>query len=115
MCGLAGYASDDRPELRAELEAKGHRFRGTRDTEVLVHPYDELGEGLLDHLDGMFAFGLWDGLRRRLLLARDSSGIASMGSRPLYIGGSAMLTASDWDDDGARLPRPQWPAYQRVG
>ena len=62
-------------ELQRELEARGHRFRSRSDVEVILHLYEELGPACLARLRGMFAFALWDGPRRRLLLARDRIGI----------------------------------------
>jgi asparagine synthase (glutamine-hydrolysing) len=66
-------------ELRRELETRGHRFATASDTEVLVHLYEEHGDGFVERLRGMFAIALWDGRERRLLLARDRFGI-----KPLY-------------------------------
>lgn len=66
-------------ELRASLRAKGHVFHSSCDTEVLVHLYEDVGIRLVDHLRGMYAFGIWDTARQRLLLARDPFGV-----KPLY-------------------------------
>ncbi len=65
--------------LRDRLERQGHRFRSRSDAEVIVHAYEEYGEDCASHLDGMFAFAIWDMEQRRLLLARDR-----MGEKPLY-------------------------------
>jgi asparagine synthase (glutamine-hydrolysing) len=67
-------------ELRAELEARGVTFRTKGDTEVVLRAYEVWGEAAVERLRGMFAFGLWDARRGRLVLARDPLGI-----KPLYL------------------------------
>jgi asparagine synthase (glutamine-hydrolysing) len=62
-------------ELRRELESRGRVFRTASDTEVILQSYEAFGVECLARLRGMFAFALWDGRRRRLLLARDRVGI----------------------------------------
>ncbi len=74
-------------ELRAGLEARGRTFTSQSDTEVMLQLYDEKQERMLDDLRGMFTLALWDGARRRMLLARDPYGI-----KPLY-----------YADDGATI------------
>jgi asparagine synthase (glutamine-hydrolysing) len=66
-------------ELRAELARGGHRFYTESDTEVIVHLYEQHGERFVEYLNGQFAIALWDQKRRRLVLARDRTGI-----RPLF-------------------------------
>ncbi|MDD5491364.1 MAG: asparagine synthase (glutamine-hydrolyzing) [bacterium] len=62
------------PELRKQLEIRGHRFYTRTDTEVVVHLYEEYGHDCVKHLRGMFAFAVWDEKSRKLLLARDRVG-----------------------------------------
>ncbi|MEJ2635735.1 MAG: asparagine synthetase B, partial [Calditrichia bacterium] len=66
-------------ELGEDLRKRGHHFYTQSDTEVIVHAYEEYGEGFLQHLNGQFAIALWDDKNKSLLLARDRVGI-----RPLF-------------------------------
>ena len=74
-------------DIRARLEAEGHRYRTRSDTETIVHAYEQWGDASIEHLRGMFAFAIWDAPKRRLLLARDRLGV-----KPLY-----------WTQVGGRL------------
>jgi asparagine synthase (glutamine-hydrolysing) len=65
--------------LRHDLEARGHRFTTSGDTEVIVHQYEEDRERCVFKLSGMFSFAVWDSNRRELFIARDRLGI-----KPLY-------------------------------
>src|SRR5579872_2907069 len=79
-------------ELREGLQAKGHIFATNTDTEVIIHLYEEHGDDFVSHLEGMFAFALWDVRKKRLVLARDRVGI-----KPLYYCATqdALLFASE--------------------
>ncbi len=68
-------------EVREDLEKKGHKFVTKSDTEILPHLYQEYGEDLLDHVNGMYAFSLWDTRKKKLIIARDR-----FGEKPLYYG-----------------------------
>jgi asparagine synthase (glutamine-hydrolysing) len=72
--------------LRAELEARGHRFRTQSDTEVILRAWEAEGDACVERLRGMFAFAIWDARRRTLFLARDR-----VGKKPLYY----------WQGDGS--------------
>jgi asparagine synthase (glutamine-hydrolysing) len=92
-------------ELRAELEAAGHRFYTCTDTEIIVHAYEEWGTAAIGRFRGMFGIAVWDGRSRTLLLARDRIGIkplhyAVVGGR-LYFGSEikSLLCAPDLPRD----------------
>ncbi len=67
-------------ELRAELEAAGHRFRTRSDTEVIVHAFEAWGDEAFERFNGQWAVALWDSRRATLTLSRDRLGV-----RPLYL------------------------------
>src|SRR5689334_17945351 len=69
----------DYAERRRELAAAGHRFRGDSHAELLVHGYEAEGKAFFRKLNGTFAAAIWDGRRRRLVLANDRFGM-----KPLY-------------------------------
>ena len=80
-------------QLRKDLESKGHRFYTRSDTEVIVHAYEQYGDGFIAQLNGMFAIALWDSKQKKLILARDRIGI-----KPLYftmIDEQSLLFASE--------------------
>ncbi len=74
-------------ELRKSLEARGHRWATNSDSEVIVHAYEEYGLDCVRHLNGIFAFAIWDDREGRLVAARDAFGV-----KPLY-----------WWSDGRRV------------
>jgi asparagine synthase (glutamine-hydrolysing) len=67
------------PDLRNELSGRGHRFKGSSDTEVMLHAYAEWGLQGLRRFEGIFAFAIWDPGPRRLILMRDRLGV-----KPLF-------------------------------
>jgi asparagine synthase (glutamine-hydrolysing) len=79
-------------ELRHDLVRKGHQFRTDCDTEVIVHAYEQYGQGCVSKFNGIFAFALWDQRREVLWLVRDR-----MGVKPLYytIAGSTVVFGSE--------------------
>jgi len=80
------------PELRSDLEKRGHRFYTHSDTEVIVHLYEDLGSDCVNKLRGMFAFALYDERRRKLVMARDR-----LGKKPLHyaLSGERLLFGSE--------------------
>jgi len=96
----------DYVELRDELKARGRTFRSASDTEVILQGYAEWGEAVLERLNGMFAFALYDKKKMTLLLARDRAG-----EKPLHFGwlGERFLFASElraFQEAGRLRPSP---------
>jgi asparagine synthase (glutamine-hydrolysing) len=79
-------------ELRAELQARGHSFRSSSDTEVIVEAFAQWGVAAVERFNGMFALAVWDRAERRLLLMRDRFGI-----KPMYFArvGKTLLFGSE--------------------
>jgi asparagine synthase (glutamine-hydrolyzing) len=79
-------------DLRADLEAAGHRYKSRSDTETILHAYEEYGSSCVTRFRGMFAFAIWDRKHRRLFCARDRLGI-----KPFYwwSDGRALVFASE--------------------
>ncbi len=80
------------PELRSELSARGYRFETACDTEVLLYAYIHYGEGCAEHLNGIYAFAVWDSMRQSVFLCRDRFGV-----KPLFysICGDEVIFASE--------------------
>jgi asparagine synthase (glutamine-hydrolysing) len=105
-------------ELRRELESRGHRFQSSGDTEVVLHSYEEWGEGFVDRMDGMFAIAVWDGRRRSLLMARDRTGkkplfYTTVGGRLSFGSEIKSLLAAPWVR--ARLDVDRLPEFFTYG
>ncbi len=78
--------------IRPVLEAHGHRFRTASDTEAILHAWEQYGPSCVDHLEGMFAFAIYDARKHELFVARDR-----LGKKPLFYGtfGGALHFASE--------------------
>ena len=98
-------------DLRCELQKAGHRFTSATDTETLIHGYEEWGTDVVSHLRGMFAFALWDGPRRRLILGRDRVGI-----KPLYyhVAGGRLVFGSELKAVLSSLPSTPEPDIEAI-
>ena len=94
-------------KFRVELENLGHRFRSASDTEVILHGYIQFRERIVDHLEGMFAFAVWDSFEKTLFLARDKFGEKPLSFAHLINGGivfSSEIKALISHPDVSRTP-----------
>jgi asparagine synthase (glutamine-hydrolysing) len=96
-------------ELTQDLKRRGHQFRSATDSEVILHLWEEYGERCVDHLNGMFAFVIWDSRKQELFAARDRAGI-----KPLqyYHGPDRFIAASEIKAILADPEVPVQPDYQ---
>lgn len=106
-------------ELKPALQARGHKFLTTSDTEAIVHAYEEFGPECLQDLRGMFTFAIWDDKTRKLMLARDRAG-----KKPLYytttpkgtlVFGSELKTLLEHPDVERELNVEALDAYLTLG
>ena len=100
-------------ELGQDLKSKGHIFRSKTDTEVIIHAYEEWGINCLQKFNGMFAFAIWDGNKKKLFVARDRLGI-----KPLYyyFDGKRFIFASEIKailEDKSIERKPYYPAISQ--
>ncbi len=101
-------------DVRPHLEAAGHNYRTRSDTETIVHAYEQWGDDCVHRFRGMFAFGIWDARKRRLLLVRDRLGV-----KPLYWAhvDGRLLFASEIKaiiESGLLAPRPNRAVFAEV-
>src|SRR5512138_1446114 len=101
-------------DVRPDLETAGHIYRTRSDTEAIVHAYEQWGDECVHRFRGMFAFGIWDVRRRRLLLVRDRLGV-----KPLYwaLAGDRLLFASEIKailESGLIEARPHQTVFSEV-
>lgn len=95
------------PQMRAELERRGHIFKTKTDTECILHYYEDEGDACVQRLRGMFAFALWDTKKNRMLIARDR-----MGQKPVFytVQGGTLYFCSELD--GLLRALPTRPSIQ---
>jgi len=106
------------PQLRSELQSRGHRLSTHSDTEVIVHLYEEMGRDCVHQLRGMFAFALYDERRHKVLIARDR-----LGEKPLHYAfdGRRLLFGSEIKaihavaPELAQIDRPALRQYLQFG